>query len=207
MRHFLFLRHGPVAEKYRKIFYGQLDIPLSEEGKRKSLQVVNELANYSIKAVFSSPLQRALFPAKILAEKKRIPLIVKEELKEINYRVWTGRLREEVYKEPLFWKRLRIDNLSPHKGESIKELRARAKKFWEDLVDLEEGLYSIFTHGGFIRALLCELLAIETRFFLTFEVYHLKGVLVSLSEKREYFIRGINLDLNQIEELIKSSYW
>ena len=38
MKHFLFLRHGPVAEEYQKIFYGQLDIPLSEEGKRKSLQ-------------------------------------------------------------------------------------------------------------------------------------------------------------------------
>jgi len=207
MKHFLFLRHGPVAEEYRKIFYGQLDIPLSEEGKYKSLQVASELANYSIKAVFSSPLQRALFPAKILVEKKKIPLIVKEELKEINYGIWTGRLREEIYKEPLYWERLKFDNLPPPKGESIKELRARAKKFWENLTNLEEGLYAIFTHGGFIRALLCELLNLESNNFFIFEGYHLKGIFITRVEDDQILIRGINVDAGDLGALLESSYW
>lgn len=207
MKNLFFLRHGPIVEEYRKIFYGQLDIPLSEEGKLKSLQIVDKLFQFPIKAIFSSPLERALFPAKVLAEKKKIPLIIKEELKEINYGAWTGRLREEIYKERLYWERLENDNLSPPEGESIKDLRKRAKKFWETLKTLENGLYTIFTHGGFIRAFLCEILSLESRFFLTFEVYHLRGVLISLLEDNNFYIRGINIKVEEIEEILQRSYW
>lgn len=207
MKDLFFLRHGPIVEEYRKVFYGQLDIPLSEEGKLMSLKVAEALSQYSIKAVFSSPLIRSLFPAKILSEKKKIPLFIREELKEINYGIWTGRLREEVYKEPLYWERFKNDNISPPEGESIKDLRKRAKQFWEELKFLEKGLYVIFTHGGFIRALLCELLSLESRFFLTFENYHLKGVLISFENTENFLIRGINVDPEDIGELIGRSYW
>jgi broad specificity phosphatase PhoE len=207
MKNFFFVRHGPVSEEYRKVFYGQLDIPLSEEGKLKSLQVVEKLSQYPIRAVFSSPLERALFPAKVLAEKKKIPLEIKEALKEINYGAWTGKPREEIYRETLYWKRLKDDALSPPEGESIKDLRKRARSFWENLSVLEDGLYVIFTHGGFIRALLCEILFLDSRFFLTFEVFHLKGVLITFLNNNEFYIRGINLDPEDIEDLINRSYW
>uniref|UniRef100_A0A7V6CDM8 Histidine phosphatase family protein n=1 Tax=Thermodesulfobacterium geofontis TaxID=1295609 RepID=A0A7V6CDM8_9BACT len=206
-RNFFFLRHGFIAEEYRKVFYGQFDVPLSEEGKIKSLKVVDELSNYSIKAIFSSPLKRALFPAKALSERKNIPLIIKEELKEINYGAWTGRPREEIYKEPLFWERLKNDTYFPPGGESIRDLRKRAKNFWDSLKDLEEGLYVIFTHGGFIKALLCELLNLGSRFFLTFEVYHLRGVLITCLGEDQFFIRGVNLDIKDLGILLESAYW
>ncbi len=206
IKDFFFIRHGQVAEEYRKVFYGQLDVPLSEEGRVKSLEVVEVLSHFSIKTIFSSPLERALFPAKVLAEKSKNPLIIKEELKEINYGEWTGRPREEIYKETLYLERLKNDNLSPPKGESIKSLRKRAKKFWEDLKELEEGLYVIFTHGGFIRALLCELLSLESWYLFTFEIYHLRGVLISMVDKDSFFIRGINLRAEDVG-LIKRTYW
>ncbi len=206
VKDFFFIRHGQVAEEYRKVFYGQLDVPLSEEGRVKSLEVVEVLSHFSIKTIFSSPLERALFPAKILAEKRKVPLIIKEELKEINYGEWTGKPREEIYKEALYLERLKDDNLSPPKGESIKSLRKRAKKFWEDLKKLEEGLYVIFTHGGFIRTLLCELLSLESWYLFTFEIYHLRGVLISMVDKDSFFIRGINLRAEDVV-LIKRSYW
>jgi len=207
MKDFFFLRHGQVAEEYRKVFYGQFDVPLSEEGKLRSLKVAEALSQYFIKAVFSSPLIRSLFPAKILSEKKKVPLFIREELKEIDYGIWTGRLREEVYKEPLYWERFKNEDISPPEGESIKDLRKRAKKFWEELKFLEEGLYVIFTHGGFIRALLCELLSLESRFFFAFEVYHLKGVLITLWDDGNFLIRGINVDSGEIGELMEKSYW
>ncbi len=207
MKDFIFLRHGPIVEEYRKVFYGQLDIPLSKEGELKSLEVVDKLSQYPIKVIFSSPLKRAYFLAKVLSEKKKIPLMIKEELKEINYGVWTGRSREEVYKEKLYWERFKDDTLSPPEGESIRDLRKRAKKFWETLKILENGLYAIFTHGGFIRALLCEILSLESRFFFTFEVYHLRGVLISLFENDNFCIRGINIRVEEIEEILLSSYW
>jgi len=207
LKNFFFLRHGPVPEEYSKVFYGQLDIPLSEEGKRRSLEVVEEFKKLPLKKVFSSPLKRALFPAEILSKEKGLPLEVREELKEINYGIWTGRLREEVYKEPLFWERLKRDELSPPQGESIRDLRKRARLFWEELKNLEAGNYVLFTHGGFVRALLCELLKLESTLFFSFEIYHLRALFITLFEDGVFVIRGVNLRPKEFSSLLEASYW
>ncbi len=207
MKNFIILRHGPISEEYRKVFYGQLDVPLSPEGEKLSLEVVEELSSLPLKKLFSSPLKRALYPAKILSERTGLPLEIREELKEINYGAWTGRPREEVYLEPLFWERLKKDDLSPPNGESIKDLRKRAKIFWESFNSSEEGNFAIFTHGGFIRALLCELLGLDSSFFFTFEVYHLRAVLITLFEDGIFIIKGLNLRPGQIRDLLIASYW
>lgn len=208
MKHFLFLRHGQIEESYRGLFYGQMDVPLSEEGKRKSLEVVDILSEIPIRAIYSSPLQRALFPAKLLAQKKSLSLHLREELKEINYGEWTGQPREIIIQNPLFWERLKNENLSPPGGESLKSLRERARKFWEELKNLEEdGFFTIFTHGGFIRALLCEILNLHTSFFFAFETYHLKGPLITCFEDGNFVIRGINFDIQRLSSLLKESYW
>ncbi|MEZ0344566.1 MAG: histidine phosphatase family protein [Caldimicrobium sp.] len=207
MKNFIIIRHGPISEEYRKVFYGQMDIPLSSEGERLSLEVVKELKEIPLKRLFSSPLKRALYPAYILSKEEGIPLEIREELKEINYGEWAGRPREEVYKEPLYWERLKKDYLSPPGGESLRDLRRRARNFWELVKPLEEGNYAIFTHGGFIRAFLCELLGLESSLFFSFEVYHLKAVLITLFEDGLFVIKGLNLKPGEIKELLAASYW
>ena len=207
MKNFIFLRHGPIAEEYRKVFYGQMDVPLSPQGEKLSLEVVEGLKKLPLKRLFSSPLKRALYPALVLSKEKEIPLEIREELKEINYGEWAGREREEVYKEPLYWERLKKETLAPPGGESLKELRERARTFWESLKSLEEGNYAIFTHGGFIRALLCELLELKSSQFFTFEVYHLRAVLITLFEDGIFVIKGLNLKADEIKDLLEASYW
>lgn len=207
MKNFIILRHGPIAEEYRKVFYGQMDVPLSPEGERLSLEVVEALKDISFERLFSSPLKRALYPALVLSKEKGIPLEIRDELKEINYGAWAGRPREEIYKEPLYWERLKKDYLSPPGGESLRELRDRARKFWLSLKGLSAGNYAVFTHGGFIRALLCELLGLESSRFFTFEVYHLRALLITLFEDENFLIRGVNLKAGEIKELLEASYW
>ncbi len=203
----LFIRHGPILQEFRKVFYGQMDVPLSEEGRLLSEKIVSILNHFEIKAVFSSPLQRALYPAILLSRKKSVPLLIRDELKEINYGDWTGRLREEVYKEPLFWERFKNDSLSPPGGESIRDLRKRASKFLQELINLEKGFYVIFTHGGFIRAFLCEIFNVESSKFFSWEVYHLKGALITIFEDHLFVLKGLNLEVSTISEILKSSYW
>lgn len=208
MRHFLFLRHGQIAEEFRKVFYGQLDVPLSEEGLKKSQEIVEKLLPYPFRAIYSSPLERALYPARLLAERTGIPLIVREELKEIHYGEWTGKPRQLVMADPLFWERLKNENLSPPGGESLRALKDRAKKFWmETLVKEKEGLYVIFTHGGFLRALLSELLQLPTSHFFVFETLHLKGPLISLFDDGNFVIRGFNFEIVNLGDLLNESYW
>ncbi len=207
MYNFFFLRHGKVAEEFRGIFYGQLDVPLSKEGKLESERVVEELLKLPITAVFSSPLTRALYPATLLAKEKDVPLVIREEIKEINYGDWTGKARELIYKEPLYWERLKKDTLAPPKGESIRELRQRARSFWKELTTYKPGNYVIFSHGGFIRALLCELLHLTSEYFFAFEIYHLKVHFLTLHKDGIFVLKGMNLEAFCLPSLINSSYW
>ncbi|MFN3920870.1 MAG: histidine phosphatase family protein [Caldimicrobium sp.] len=207
MKNFFFIRHGQIAEEYKKVFYGQLDIPLSKEGELLSKETVLELSQIPIKAVFSSPLKRALYSAELLAKEREIPLFIREELKEINYGEWTGKPRELIYKEALFWERLKKDYLAPPKGESIRDLRNRARSFWDYLKEIEPGNYVIFTHGGFIRALICEILNLSSELFFAFEVYHLKVNFITLYEDGLFVFKGINLDPSHLISLLNISYW
>jgi len=207
MKNFIILRHGPIADEFRKVFYGQLDVPLSPEGERLSREAVEELKGIPLKKLFTSPLQRAFIPASLLAEALGLPLEVRSELREINYGAWTGRPREEVYQEPLYWERLKRDELSPPEGESIRDLRKRARLFWEELGSLEAGNYALFTHGGFVRALLCELLKLESTLFFSFEIYHLRALFITLFEDGVFVIRGVNLRPKELSSLLEASYW
>ncbi|MFN3407295.1 MAG: histidine phosphatase family protein [Caldimicrobium sp.] len=206
MKNIFLIRHGPVAKEYKDVFYGQLDVPLSPEGEELSRGFVKDFSSLEINVIFSSPAQRALYPAQLLAKQKKVPLFVKEGLKEINYGAWTGRFRAEVLKEPLYWERLKKDYLAPPGGESIRALRERAKNFLEALWKEPSGNFAIFTHGGFIRAFLCELLNLSSDFFFAFDIYHLKIQFITLFEDNLFVVRGLNCQASQVKSLLNTSY-
>ncbi|MGB9807855.1 MAG: histidine phosphatase family protein [Thermosulfidibacteraceae bacterium] len=206
MRTVVLFRHGEVVGESRAYFYGHMDVDLSEKGKKDSIEVVEYLMNLEINAVYSSPLKRALFPAKILADRKGIPLFIRDDLREADYGLWTGKLRKEVYRDPLFWERLKDDRISPPKGESIRNLRDRAKRFLDYVKRKDFTLNVVFTHGGFLRALISEILSIESRFFYAFEIYYLRAVIVSFRGDNS-IIRGINVSARDIGTILVSSYW
>ncbi|MFN3505187.1 MAG: histidine phosphatase family protein [Caldimicrobium sp.] len=207
MKNLFLIRHGPVAKEYKEVFYGQLDVPLSPEGKELSQKFVKDISDLEINAIFSSPAQRALYPAMLLSQEKNLPIFVKEELKEINYGAWTGKLRAEVLKEPLYWERIKKDFLAPPGGESIRALRERAKIFLEDLMKRPPGNFAVFTHGGFIRAFLCELLNLSSEFFFAFEIYHLKIHFITIFEDNLFVLKGLNCSASYVKSLLHTSYW
>ena len=209
MRAFVFIRHGKIAEEWRDKFYGGLDVPLSEDGIKESREVVEVLSHLEgLVRVYSSPLQRALFPASLLAEKVGVELIVDPLLAEIDYGCWAGLPRQEVMSDPLYWERFKDDTLKAPQGESIRDLRNRVKTFWKKLNKLElPGICVIFTHGGFIRALFCELLNLSSKYFFSIEILHLRGMLVIVYEDGNFLIRGVNVLPNEIGKLITFSYW
>ncbi|MCS7149435.1 MAG: histidine phosphatase family protein [Caldimicrobium sp.] len=208
MKHLFLIRHGQIEDSFRNIFYGQMDVPLSKEGLKKSEELVDHLVSLPVKRIFSSPLKRALYPAKLIAEKKGLTLDIRDELKEIDYGEWAGKPRDMVYKEPLFWERFKDDALSPPGGESIRNLRDRAKIFWLNILSLkDDGLYIAFTHGGFIRAFLCEILNLQSSLFYAFESYHLKGPLISIFKDGLFVIRGFNFEILSLKSLLETSYW
>ena len=93
------VRHGQVAPEYHGRFYGALDVPLSDEGRRSSLEAAARLALDPPDVVLSSPLQRAALLAGALAQATGAPLVLVPEFHELDRGSWTGRDRDEIEAE------------------------------------------------------------------------------------------------------------
>ena len=90
------VRHGESVHNAEGRIQGQLDVPLSDFGRRQGEAIAEALAALPIDAIYASPLLRALETAQIVARRLRLPIRTDDRLKEINVGVFQDRLRAEV---------------------------------------------------------------------------------------------------------------
>ncbi|MFN0007693.1 MAG: histidine phosphatase family protein [Planctomycetota bacterium] len=154
------IRHAEVHDDWQDKAYGNLDVPLSPTGERKTLDLAASFARTPLARVASSDLSRALLLGKNLSATTSAPLTVDPRLREVWRGDWQGlsradfRARWESEREafaadPWNWK--------GHGGESDAEIFARA---WAVLVetaraarDAESPTIALATHYNVIRAL------------------------------------------------------
>ncbi len=87
----LLLRHGQTALSTERRFAGRGDIPLTEVGQRQGAAAAGRLAaRGGIDVIVTSPLQRALRTAEMVAEATGAPLEVEEDLVEADFGKWEG---------------------------------------------------------------------------------------------------------------------
>jgi len=84
------VRHGESAYNAEGRIQGQLDVPLSEFGRRQGAAIAAALAALSADAIYSSPLLRAQQTAEIVARRLDLPIRTDERLKEINVGIFQG---------------------------------------------------------------------------------------------------------------------
>lgn len=166
----LLLRHEE-TENPRGILYGQMDVPLSLRGRRKTEELVEKLSHFKIEAVYGSDLCRARYGAELLAEKTGVPLTLTPLLREIDFGKWTGLTFEELLRIPDFRKRLKDpEKMRPPGGETLKRLSERALRVISEIRSrFSEGLVVIFAHGGLNRGLMARLLDIPLNRFFSLE--------------------------------------
>ena len=163
-RHVYIIRHGETEYGKEKRFLGHTDCSLSESGI-ESLKATREyfLKNkIEIDSVYSSDLKRCRDTAKIVFPDREVTFL--KELREINMGIWDGLTFDEVKKRyPEDYKKRgeNISEFTPTGGESFKECRDRALKIFNQIISETYGNVAIFSHAGFIRALLTSLLNIE----------------------------------------------
>jgi phosphoserine phosphatase len=90
------LRHPQTTWNVAGRYQGRLESPLSDEGKRQAEAVASVFTPNSLDAVYSSPLQRALYLARILSARSSAPLVVDERLTEIAQGPWEGLYLSEI---------------------------------------------------------------------------------------------------------------
>ena len=140
------------------------DIPLAENGILLAEKTGEALKNVSFDLCITSPLVRARKTAELILAKQAHKVPVKEDIRirEINFGVLEGVVcmnDAREYLDPQM-KKFFTDPWNfdrPKDGESIRDVLARTKEFWEELIHnpkLQDKTILIASHGCAVRALL-----------------------------------------------------
>ena len=101
-------------------------VHLNEAGHQQALALAERLALMPIKAIYSSPLERARETAAPLAERLNLPVEVEPDLGEVQYGQWTGKPLKEMRQTDLWPLLMMAPSLVRFpEGESLFEAQAR----------------------------------------------------------------------------------
>jgi probable phosphomutase (TIGR03848 family) len=123
----LFIRHGENDYLKHNRLAGHLPgIHLNQQGRQQAEKLAQALADASIKAIYSSPLERAVETAEPLARAHRLDVRLRPGLMDTDVGDWADMEIRKLRKNPL-WK---LVQESPSRvrfpgGESFLELQAR----------------------------------------------------------------------------------
>ena len=119
---------------------GQLDVPLSPDGRAQAGALRGRLAGVRIDRIVASPMLRALETAQVVAAGR--PIEVDERLRELDYGRWEGLSHAETdARDPdlrVLWENDPATTHSPG-GECGNDVAARARSFLADLLAAELG--------------------------------------------------------------------
>jgi alpha-ribazole phosphatase len=159
------MRHAAPARE--GCFLGQLDIQLSEKGRRQLREVAQKLLPYRFEAVYSSDLLRARFTAEAAVRAGGMHVERRPGFREMHFGVWQG----------LSWKQIemRFPRLArrwleefPHGSipgaEPFSEFKKRVRReLRKVLAKHPGGCVLVVTHAGVIRSILAQALGIQNQ--------------------------------------------
>ena len=154
---YLFVRHGEAEGNREHRFIGQIDVPLSELGRRQADLVSARLHAHGVSRILASDLQRASNTLQPLAD-RGVPMRLDARLREINNGEWGGLLPHEIEVGwPDMWGRYRGGEDVPRPGgERWADVADRAiSAITEDTEQADDGeVVAVASHGGPLMAII-----------------------------------------------------
>ena len=164
----LLIRHGENNMVGKRLAGRLPDVHLNDRGKQQAQQLAEALCKAPLKAIYSSPLERAVETAEPLAAALGLPVQIAPGLIELGYGDWQGKTLKQLSRLKL-WKvvqekptEMRFPN-----GESFIEVQTRAVAEIDRIAAAhEEGdLVACFSHGDVIRLLVGHYLGVPLDLF------------------------------------------
>jgi probable phosphoglycerate mutase len=154
MKRLLLLRHASTEQTGKRLSGWTPGLHLSERGVREARELAGRLAPVEIHAVYSSPLERCMETAAVVAEPRGLKIEIVEDVGEVRYGDWTGKELKELAKQELW----RVVQHHPSgarfpEGESLLEMQTRAVQACERLRAAHAGqTVVVCSHADVIKA-------------------------------------------------------
>ncbi len=142
-------------------------VHLNEEGRRQAEALAQRLAGVKLKAIYSSPLERTLETAEIIARPHNLPVRLREGIGEAHYGEWTGQKIEDLAKTDLW----RVVQFHPSGarfpgGEALREMQARAVAEIDAMChDHPDDMVVVVSHADVIKAIIAHYIGMHLDLF------------------------------------------
>lgn len=192
----LLIRHAATAVGNPKPLVGSTDVPASEAGLGEVDRLAGLLQRFAPEAWYCSPLRRARQTGERLRQTdSAVPdFVVDPRLREIDFGRWEMRSFQEIAAaEPdavRSW--LEFNDFVFPGGESIRSFQERVGGFLADLLRSGAAETVVVTHGGVIRAMICQALGLNPAAYLLFDVRPAAVTVIDLFGERGV-LSGLNL--------------
>lgn len=160
-----FLRHGETASSQTGSYCGVLDLDLTPEGYQMAEDFAQAYQDLPWKAVYCSPLKRAIATTQPLCDRLGLNLKLRDGLREIGYGEWEGKTPEEVnqqfHDDYIRWLTDPGWN-APNGGEKGVDIARRSSEVLEEIhKTYSDANVLVVSHKATIRIMLCSLLGID----------------------------------------------
>lgn len=173
----LVVRHGQTAWNQEERFRGRADLPLDETGLKEAEMVARRIAaGYRPAAIYTSPLQRAVQTAEIIAQHLGLSAQPHGGLLDLDYGDLTGLSPVEAQAQHAGLYHTWL--AAPHtvrfpNGESLAAVQDRVASLMHQVtIDHPRETVVLVSHLAVCRVLLCCLLGIHNGHVERFQVDH-----------------------------------
>ena len=199
----ILIRHGETHwNKDGLIQGGDSDIQLNDTGLEQARKLAAFLENEPIIAILSSPLQRAIATAEVIASHHQLPVQIDHGLKELKVGDLEGMSISKLtttFSQFLLHRRQDREHIKLPNGESLVELQGRAWEVIERLVEKhrtspehnQDTAVVIVSHYFVTLAIILKALGLPLDYLIRFKV-DLGGV--SVLEFRDYGARLVTFN-------------
>lgn len=158
MPHIYFVRHGQTEWNSVRKLQGELDSPLTKEGKEQAMQLRNAFT-HSFDICITSPLGRAVETAEILTKQSKTPTSLEPLLSEMAFGLVEGLEKEEFkakYPQEFYnlWHHADKYDPTPFEGETFQSVSKRAEAFLKKLhAQAQESKILVVGHGMILKVI------------------------------------------------------
>jgi probable phosphomutase (TIGR03848 family) len=199
----LLIRHGRTSSNANGTLAGWTEgVGLDEVGRAQAADLAARLTGLPIRVVVSSPLQRCVETAQIMADGLAgVTVRTDDRLGECRYGSWTGGSLKELAKEPL-WRIVqdqpsaaRFPDGEMFTGESIAEMQARGLQAVREIDAAvlaghgAQALWALVSHGDVIKSILADAAGAHLDSFQRILVGPASLSVVSYTDRRPYLVR------------------